>query len=124
MYRGAGFPEYGIDCQRIQNQQAVFTSQQPGIAKTITENPVAIAQPQPKPDFDFENQPVGEVFQLLEDTYGIPIRYDSQRLANCYLRVALRDEPFFEKLGIICSTIEATYRVTDGQVVITGQGCE
>lgn len=114
----------GLEIMLTPNQQAVFTSQQPSISKTITENPVAIAQPKLKPNFDFENQPVAEVFKLLQDTYGIPIQYDAERLANCYLRVTLRDEPFFEKLGIICSTIEASYQITDGQVVITGQGCE
>ncbi|SEJ14724.1 FecR family protein [Dyadobacter sp. SG02] len=106
------------------NQQAVFTADKPVLARSITENPVAIARPVAKPDFTFDNQPVGEAFKLLQETYGIPILYDSAKLENCYLRVALRDEPFFDKLGIICSTIEASYQVTDGQVVITGQGCE
>ncbi|SDE09131.1 FecR family protein [Dyadobacter soli] len=106
------------------NQQAVFTSEKPVLARSITENPVAIAHPVAKPDFTFDNQPVGEAFKLLQETYGIPILYDSARLENCYLRVALLDESFFDKLGIICSTIEASYQVTDGQVVITGQGCE
>ncbi|MCF0070738.1 FecR domain-containing protein [Dyadobacter sp. CY261] len=106
------------------NQQIVFTAQRPVMARSITENPVAIARPVVKPDFTFDNQPVGEAFKLLQETYGIPILYDSARLENCYLRVALRDEPFFDKLGIICSTIEASYQITDGQVVIKGQGCE
>jgi len=106
------------------NQQIVFTATRPVMARSVTENPVAIAQPAARPDFTFENQPVSEVFKLLQETYGIPILYDSTRLENCFLRVTLRDEPFFDKLGIICSTIEASYQVTDGQVVITGQGCE
>lgn len=106
------------------NQQIVFTAERPVMARSITPEPLAIAHPTTKPDFTFDNQPVGEVFKLLQETYGIPILYDSARLENCQLRVALRDEPFFDKLGIICSTIEASYQVTDGQVVITGQGCE
>lgn len=114
----------GIEMLLTPNQQVVFTPEQPLLARGITENPVAIAHPVVKPDFTFDNQPVGEVFKLMQETYGIPILYDSVRLGNCSLRVALRDEPFFDKLGIICSTIEASYQVTDGQVVITGQGCE
>ncbi|MGG7661706.1 FecR family protein [Dyadobacter sp. BHUBP1] len=114
----------GVEMLLTPNQQVVFTTETPVLARGITENPVAIARPVVKPDFTFDNQPVGEAFKLLQETYGIPILYDSTRLENCYLRVALRDEPFFDKLGIICSTIEASYQVTDGQVVITGQGCE
>lgn len=106
------------------NQQVVFTAERPVLERSITENPVAIAHAVAKPDFTFDNQPVAEVFRLMQKTYGIPILYDSVRLGNCSLSVALRDEPFFDKLGIICSTIEASYQVTDGQVVITGQGCE
>ncbi|OJV19975.1 MAG: hypothetical protein BGO21_11310 [Dyadobacter sp. 50-39] len=114
----------GVEMLLTPNQQVVFTSEKAVLSRGITENPVAIARPVVKPDFTFDNQPVGEVFRLMQETYGIPIVYDSTRLGNCYLRVALRDEPFFDKLGIICSTIEASYQVTDGQVVITGQGCE
>lgn len=116
--------EAGTEMLLTPNQQVVFTAGQPVLERSIAENPVAIAQPVAKPDFTFDNQPVGEVFRLMQETYGIPILYDSIRLGNCSLRVALRDEPFFDKLGIICSTIEASYQVTDGQVVITGQGCE
>jgi transmembrane sensor len=118
----AGAP--AVEMLLTPNQQVVFTTGQPVLARSITENPVAIARPVAKPDFTFDNQPVGEVFRLMQETYGIPILYDSVQLGNCSVRVALRDEPFFEKLGIICSTIEASYRVTDGQVIITGQGCE
>jgi hypothetical protein len=114
----------GTEMLLTPNQQVVFTTGQPVLARSITENPVAIAHPVTKPDFTFDNQPVGEVFRLMQETYGIPILYDSLLLGNCSLRVALRDEPFFDKLGIICSTIEASYQVTDGQVIITGQGCE
>jgi transmembrane sensor len=114
----------GIEMLLTPNQQVVFTSEKAVLSRGITENPVAIARPVVEPNFTFDNQPVGEVFRLMQETYGIPIVYDSTRLENCYLRVALRDEPFFDKLGIICSTIEASYQVTDGQVVITGQGCE
>lgn len=106
------------------NQQIVFTAERPVMARSIAADPVAIARPALKPGFTFDNQPVGEAFKLLQETYGIPILYDTTRLENCYLRVALGDEPFFDKLGIICSTIEASYQITDGQVVITGQGCE
>lgn len=106
------------------NQQIVFTSERPVMARSITSAPVAIANASAKPDFNFDNRPVGEVFKLLQETYGIPILYDSAKLENCHLRVSLSDEPFFDKLGIICSTIEASYQVTDGQVVIAGQGCE
>jgi len=116
--------EPGVEMLLTPNQQVVFTNDHPVLARSITENPVAIARPIAKPDFTFDNQPVGEAFKLLQETYGIPIVYDSAQLEKCYLRVALRDESFFDKLGIICSTIEASYQVTDGQVVITGQGCE
>jgi transmembrane sensor len=105
------------------NQQAIFSATDNLISKSITEVPVYLSESGVLPDFNFENQPISKVFATLEKVYGIPLIYDNAVLNTCYLRVKLTDEPFFTKLDIICQTIGASYRVSDGLVIITSEGC-
>lgn len=106
------------------NQQAVFSTRDNLISKSIVTTPLEIAKEKILTDFTFENQPISEVFSLLEKTYGIPIIYDETVMQKCSLRVALSNEPFFTKLDIICKTVGAEYQVRDGQIIISSEGCE
>lgn len=106
------------------NQQATFSAKDNLISKSIIETPVALVKVDTKPDFNFENKPISTVFSTLEKVYGIPFIYDNTIMNKCFLRVKLNDEPFFTKLDIICQTIGATYRISDGQVIITSEGCQ
>ena len=106
------------------NQQALFSTRDNLISKSIVNLPVEITKEEILPDFTFENMPISDVFSLLEKTYGIPIIYDEAVMHQCSLRVALSNEPFFTKLDIICKTVGAEYQVRDGQIIISSEGCE
>ncbi|MBE9462305.1 FecR family protein [Dyadobacter subterraneus] len=106
------------------NQQATFSAKDNLISKSIIEIPLALVKIDAKPDFNFENKPISSVFSTLEKVYGIPFVYDNTIMNKCFLRVKLNDEPFFTKLDIICQTIGASYRISDGQVIITSEGCQ
>lgn len=76
-----------------------------------------------KPKYEFHLTPVTQVFALLEKAYGVPIRYDAQAFGHCTLTAVLSDEPFLDKIRMICVGIEADFEVRDNQVFITGDGC-
>ncbi len=78
----------------------------------------------PQTAFEFENTPVDKVFDKLTGAYGIPVRFDPEVLKGCSLTVKMGGEPFYDKLNIICRTIGADFFVADGEVVITGEGCD
>lgn len=105
------------------NQQAIFSVKDNVISKSITNMPLELIKPDPEAGFVFENQPVSKVFSALEKVYGIPIIYDATVMENCSLRVELSNEPFFTKLDIITQTLGASYRISDGQVVVSSEGC-
>ncbi|MFS8615623.1 MAG: FecR domain-containing protein [Solitalea sp.] len=73
--------------------------------------------------FRFEHTPLTKVFEELENAYGIPIIYDESIVASCSLSATLGDEPFFEKLRLICKVVNASYEILDGSVVIYAKGC-
>lgn len=105
------------------NQQIVYTAKTDGFIKELAEKP-AIVSENKVIDFSFHDTPLNKVFTSLEEAYRIPIVYDEETILSCSLSATLGDEPFFEKLSIICKAINASYEVIDGNIVITAKGCK
>jgi len=74
-------------------------------------------------DFNFEERPVGEIFDVLISAYGVPIYYEKKSLSKCLITTSLGEVPFEEKLKVICAAIGATYQIKDNGVFITGGSC-
>jgi transmembrane sensor len=106
------------------NQQAIFSTKDNLISKSISSTPLELIKLETRSGFVFRDQPIHKVFAALEKVYGIPIVFDSTLMENCALHVELSNEPFFTKLDIISQTIGASYRISDGQVIISSEGCE
>ncbi len=105
------------------NQQAVISKSEDKILKKLATAPVIISESEKYSKFRFTNTPISDVFLTLETAYGITISYDTNLFKNCNLTAWLSDEDFFEKLNLICETIQAEYSITDGQILIQGLGC-
>lgn len=105
------------------NQQAVFVKKEDKFVKTLVEKPAILNKENAKNRFEFLETPIIEVLSTLEELYGVKIIYDADRLKDCNLTGSLNDGSFYDKLTIVCETIQATYKVMDGQVVIDGRGC-
>lgn len=73
--------------------------------------------------YEFQLTPVSDVFTLLEQTYGVTIQYDAEKLRNCTLTATLSDEPFLDKIRMICIGIEADFKMSGNLITITGNGC-
>ncbi|WP_149239841.1 FecR family protein [Dyadobacter sp. 32] len=108
------------------NQKVVFTARnfsnkQKELEKSLTANPTPI---QPVSLFEYRNTSLETVFKDLQNTYGIPIIYDEQQYKNCTISVRLKDEPFYSKLNIICQTLQTSYEVIDGEIIMKPSTCE
>lgn len=104
------------------NQQVVYDITHEQMNKSLVEKPVIATQT--SYSFDFDDTPAAEVFNRLQTAYGVPVLMDDEVLKTCTITAALGDEPFYEKLRIICKIINATYEVIDGTVVINTKGCK
>ena len=105
------------------NQKAVFEKEEAKLIKTIVDKPLVLTEAKELTKAVFKDAPISRILQALEKRYGIIILYDEESMANCRLTTTLTDEEFIPMLDIICEGIEATYKVVDGQVVITSNGC-
>jgi hypothetical protein len=109
------------------DQQALYSEQTHHFVQSITDKqyllPDSISAGRAL-SFHFEEAPVVNIFQTLEDAYGIPLHYDSKTFSSCVITTSLTDETFEEKLKIICEAIGATYRIKEDGVFIEGKPCK
>lgn len=111
----------------LPNQQAVLARQEIRLVKTLVKEPVLLSEAtldQPKTSFVFETTPAPEVFKTLARAYGLDIIFDEDQFADCQFTADLTDVPPYEKLDIVCRSIEASYRILDAQIIIDGKGCK
>lgn len=121
--KGTGVPAEGLIL--TPNQMAVYARSPEKLTRSLVANPGIVKGSQKKSsDYNFEDTPVAQVFQALEEGYGVPIVYNADQLAKCTVTAPLENENLYEKLDMICKVIRAEYQVIDAQIVITSKGCE
>jgi transmembrane sensor len=105
------------------NQQVLYAREQMKLTKSLVEDP-AVLVPLTKLDFEFTDTPIREVFQRIENSYGVDIVYDEEALSSCFLNASLTDVTLYDKLKLICKGIDATYEMMDSHIIIYGKGCK
>jgi ferric-dicitrate binding protein FerR (iron transport regulator) len=105
------------------NQQVLYEREEMKLTKSLIDNP-AVLVPLAKLDFEFSDTPIKEVFQVIENAYGVDIVYDEEALSSCYLNASLSDVPLYDKLNLICKGINATYEMMDSHIIVYGKGCK
>jgi transmembrane sensor len=105
------------------NQQVVYARLEGKMTKSLVENP-AVLVPVAKQEFEFIDTPVKEVFEVIEEAYGVDVVYDEEALSACFLNASLDDVPLYDKLKLICKGIGASYEIMDSHIIIYGKGCK
>lgn len=104
------------------NQKAIYDTFSDKVVKGHVTDPEK-AKTERSSKIRFANVSVLEIFQTLEDNYGIEIRLDNANLSACTVTTTFANESLFEKLDIICQAIGADYKVVDASILIEGKGC-
>ena len=91
---------------------------------TVPSSTVSAITPIERLSFEFNETSLKEVFSRIEQSYHLKIDYDEHLMGNCPVTASLTDEPLNQKLHLICKAVRANYILTEGKIVITGQGCQ
>lgn len=105
------------------NQQLVYERMAQKFQKVLLSNPAMIVPSVIERSMVYDDAPLDKVFNDLSKAFGINIVFDSDVLKNCTVTADLANEPFYEKLNLICQAIDAHYELIDGQIVIESAGC-
>lgn len=105
------------------NQRAVFVRTDEQLIKTLVDKPVIIRSSVQKNVFEFNETPIPQVLKTVGEAYGVIMLYDADALASCNLTASLNNQNLYQKLDLICEAIHASYKVIDGQILLSGHGC-
>lgn len=105
------------------NQEAVYVQQQERFDTEVVDKPARLLADLPNHEQTFEDRPVADVLTQLEGLYKVDLVFDKTVLARCPVTATFTDENLTERLDVICRAIGASYRVGDGQIVVTSSGC-
>lgn len=114
----AGAPAPGLLLQP--NQQVRYSAARPALQAELVADPA----PMRAPTLRFDQAPVARVLAALEADYGVPIRYDGAALAGCTVNLTFSHESLFEKLDLLCKTLDASYERQGEAVVFRSRGCQ
>jgi ferric-dicitrate binding protein FerR (iron transport regulator) len=107
----------------IPNQQAVYHKKEDTVEKTLMEEPrIVLSEPSLKRRY--VNTRVAEVFEALEQNYGVDIEFDKITVENCTITTTLDGEGLYNKMEIICDVIGARYTVDGTSIVVEAHGCD
>ena len=105
------------------NQKVVFDKVQESMTRRLTSTPSLVKPLSNLPKLRFEEASVTEIFEALENAYGVEIIYEATTTTDCTLNTTLTEETLFEKLDIVCASSGLKYYEEDAKIVIEGQ-CE
>ncbi|MFD2572682.1 FecR family protein [Spirosoma soli] len=105
------------------NQQATFDRTNGQLAPSLVTQPKLLVEPSAIPSFEYDETPAPLIFNALEKAYGVDIVYDKALLADCRLTASLTDESLFDKIRLVCQSLDAQYEIIGTQIVISAKGC-
>ena len=98
------------------NQRANYSNEDRTVMATIVEQPIAINNK--IFNYTFSDTPIRQIFENIEDGYGIEIIYDEKVLAERTLTADLSQVSMYNKLSIICKVLNTHYELIDGKIII------
>jgi ferric-dicitrate binding protein FerR (iron transport regulator) len=105
------------------NQQIVYNKEGNSIARMIVDSPQKIIHEEEVKRMRLEDASASEILAAIEKVYGVDIVYDEQVFASCILTTSLSDGDLYNRMEAICQAIDATFRIEENKIVVTGPGC-
>ena len=105
------------------NQQIIYDREKQSVVRSIVDIPVPIVEQEVIRRMRFEDAPVEEIFDAIEEAYGIEIEFDEDQFSSCTLTTLVSGGDLYNRLDIITQAIGASYEVKEDRIVISGSGC-
>ncbi len=107
----------------LPNQKAIFNTK---TAQLLSNN---VANPEPETAWQqgrmsFDDAPLTEVAAQFYRQYGITLKLQSPRLANCRLSIVLNNDNIDSLLTTITTITNSSYKYQDNEIILYGTGCD
>ena len=104
-----------------QNQQGVYVPSTDSIRRSLQLNPNVFAYKTGQLVFD--NEPLRDVVQTLNEVYEADVRLENAQLGNCRLTTRFNNAPLNAVLAVTAETLGLRVRRVGQRVILDGAGC-
>jgi len=105
------------------NQKVTFKPENNQFTTSLVDDPKPVVTTDKPDTFAFEESSLSDVLKALENTYAITITTDNQHFNHCRFTGNITKQNLYEKLDIICQSIQASYEIRGTTIYIKGKGC-
>ena len=113
------------------NQKVIYNGEDHHFRTTLVEVPLPVVVSNNNTEdkitelnFVFDETPVAEVLEHLEQAYHIEMVMENETLAKCLFTGDIKGQNLYDQLEIICESVQATYEIRGTRILIKGSGCE
>jgi hypothetical protein len=113
------------------NQKVIYALESRKFESTVVDMPLPIvpdavvvkAALKNTPGFIFDAMPLSDILISLRTVYGIDIETENDSINNCLFTGDISNQNLFEKLDILCQTLNTSYETKGTRILIRGRGC-
>lgn len=106
------------------NQAFTYNKEKNKGARGIVAQPRVLVSDEEVRRMRFEDAAPKVIFEAIEKVYGVDIVFDEKKFSTCRITTNISDGNILSRLHIICEVMNATYKISDGRIVIEGEGCQ
>ncbi|SEI54635.1 FecR family protein [Dyadobacter sp. SG02] len=106
------------------NQRVTYFEESGHLMTSLVDQPVLLTAHAALPPAIYKNMAMPEIFQRLEDAYGVDIVVSGEAVNECTFTGDLTNMSLFDQLDLICQSNDGSYQVQGTRILISAAGCK
>lgn len=106
------------------NQRVTYFEESGHLMTSLVDQPVLLTAHAELPPAIYKNMAMPEIFQRLEDAYGVDIVVSGEAVNECTFTGDLTNMSLFDQLDLICQSNDGFYQVQGTRILVSAAGCK
>lgn len=106
------------------NQRVTYFEESGHLMTSLVDKPVLLTAHAELPPAIYKNMALPEIFQRLEDAYGVDIVVSGDAVNECTFTGDLTSMSLFDQLDLICQSNDGSYEVQGTRILVSAAGCK
>ena len=106
------------------NQRVTYFEESGHLMTSLVDKPVLLTAHVELPPAIYKNMALPEIFQRLEDAYGVDIVVSGEAVNECTFTGDLTNMSLFDQLDLICQSNDGSYQVQGTRILVSAVGCK
>lgn len=106
------------------NQRVTYFEESGHLMTSLVDKPVLLTAHAEIPPAVYKNTALPEIFQRLQNAYGVDIVVSGEAVNECTFTGDLTNMSLFDQLDLICQSNDGSYQVQGTRILVSAAGCK